>query len=226
MNQATNLIPTVFFRILRTFFYLLYHRFAWSYDFVANIVSIGMWNKWVFSILPEIDGPRVLELGHGPGHLQLSLAKRRIQTFGLDQSKEMVILAGQRLCLEGFDSNLVNAVSQHLPFETCTFHQVVATFPTEFIIEYQTLEEVIRILKPGGTLLVLPVAWITGDSTLQRFAAWLFFITGQSPQWNDRVLDPFNRIGFTTRVKYATMESSRLVFIIAEKEILENFMLD
>jgi ubiquinone/menaquinone biosynthesis C-methylase UbiE len=224
MDQATSYLSSVINKILRTFFYLLYHRFAWSYDFIANIVSIGMWNKWVLSILPEIDGPKVLELGHGPGHLQLSMAKRRIQTFGLDESKEMGILAGQRLCLDGFASNLVNAVSQNLPFETCTVHQVIATFPTEFIIEYQTLEEVIRILKPGGSLLVLPVAWITGDSILQRFAAWLFTITGQSPQWDDKVLDPFHRIGFTTRVKYKTMESSRLVFIIAEKEILTNLI--
>jgi len=222
MNQATNLISTVKFRILRTFFYLLYHRFAWSYDFVANTVSIGMWKKWVFSILPEIDGPKVLELGHGPGHLQLSLANKRIQTFGLDQSKEMGILADQRLRLEGFDSILVNGVSQHIPFETGVFNQVVATFPTEFIIEHQTLKEIIRILKPGGALLVLPIVWITGDTVIQRFASWLFNITGQSPQWDDRMLYPFHRVGFSTRVKHTKMESSRLMFIIAEKEILKN----
>jgi ubiquinone/menaquinone biosynthesis C-methylase UbiE len=207
---------------MRTFFNLLYHRFAWTYDFVANTVSIGMWNNWIYSVLPEVKGPMVLELGHGPGHLLVSIIKKNIIAFGIDQSKEMGILAVQRLRSEGFGSILVNGVTQHLPFKTCTFEQVVTTFPTEFIHELQTLEEVERILKPGGTLLVLPVAWITGDNILQRLAALIFNITGQSPQWDDRLLYPFHRAGFYTRVKHMTLKTSRLVFIIAKKDIHNN----
>lgn len=161
---------------------MLYHRFAWAYDFAASSVSVGMLNEWMFSVLPVLKGPKVLELGHGPGHFQLSLKKNSFQSFGLDQSKEMVVLASQRVLLEGFASLLVNGVSQPRPFETSTFHQVVATFPTEFIVDHQTLGEVFWVLKPGGSLLVLPVAWITGESFFHRIAAWLFGITGQSPE--------------------------------------------
>lgn len=217
MGESLNLFSTVINRILKTFFYLLYHRFAWAYDFVATAVSVGMWNEWVLSILPDLEGPKLLELGHGPGHLQHSLKKNSIQSFGLDQSKEMGALASQRLLLEGFTPLLVNGVSQHLPFETSTFHQVVATFPTEFINDHQTLEEVIRVLKPGGSLLVLPVAWITGEGSVHRIAAWLFGITGQSPKWDDRMLNPFHDVGFSARVEYKKIESSDLVFIIADK---------
>ena len=217
MGESLNLFSTVINRILKTFFYLLYHRFAWAYDFVASAVSVGMWNEWVLSILPDLEGPKVLELGHGPGHLQLSLKENSIQSFGLDQSKEMGDLASQRLRLDGFASLLVNGVSQHLPFETSTFNQVVATFPTEFIVDHQTLEEVLRILKPGGSLLVIPVAWITGERFVHRIAAWLFGFTGQSPEWDDRMLTPFHDVGFSARVEYKKMESSDLVFIIADK---------
>lgn len=69
MGKSPNLFSTVFIKILKTFFYLLYHRFAWAYDFVATSVSVGMWDEWVFSVLPALEGPIVLELGHGPGHL-------------------------------------------------------------------------------------------------------------------------------------------------------------
>jgi len=124
----------------------------------------------------------VLELGNGPGHLQLSLKKNSFQSFSLDQSKEMGVLSSQRLLLEGFASLLVNGVSQHRPFETRIFHQVAATFPIEFIVDHPTLGEAFRVLKPGGSLLVLPVAWITGDSFFHRIAVWLFGITGQSPE--------------------------------------------
>ena len=80
MGESLNLYSTVINRILKTFFYLLYHRFAWAYDFVATAVSVGMWNEWVLSIIPYLEGPKVLELGHGPGHLLLTLKKNSIQS--------------------------------------------------------------------------------------------------------------------------------------------------
>ena len=56
-------------RFMRFFFHLLYHPFAFTYDLVAATVSFGDWKNWVYSILPFINGTRILELGHGPGHL-------------------------------------------------------------------------------------------------------------------------------------------------------------
>ena len=57
------------FSLLRPVYYLLYHHFAWTYDLVADIVSLGQWKDWVRTALPYLDGC-VLELGYGPGHLQ------------------------------------------------------------------------------------------------------------------------------------------------------------
>ena len=61
-------------RFLRFFFRHFYHEFAWTYDFVAAVVSIGRWNQWIDSALPFVQGRRVLEIGHGPGHLQEHLS--------------------------------------------------------------------------------------------------------------------------------------------------------
>ena len=33
--------------LLRIFFHLLYHPFAWTYDFIAWAVSLGRWKDWV-----------------------------------------------------------------------------------------------------------------------------------------------------------------------------------
>jgi ubiquinone/menaquinone biosynthesis C-methylase UbiE len=217
MSCPNNITYQVTNKLLKIFFNLLYHRFAWTYDFVAALVSVEMWNEWVFSVLPELNGPRVLELGFGPGHLQLALHQQSFQAFGLDQSKEMVTIAKKRLLESGFTSNLVNGFAQYLPFERCSFNQIVATFPTEFIVDQLTLEEFWRVLKPGGTMIVLPVAWVTGETLIKRAAAWLFRITGQSPEWNDQLLEPFQKRGFVTQVKHMKLESSDLVIIKAEK---------
>jgi hypothetical protein len=44
---------------LRFFFHHFYHGFAWTYDFVAAVVSIGRWQHWGFAALPHLRGPRV-----------------------------------------------------------------------------------------------------------------------------------------------------------------------
>ncbi|HTP03398.1 MAG TPA: hypothetical protein VMJ64_18630, partial [Anaerolineales bacterium] len=61
---------------LKFFFHHFYHGFAWTYDIVATTVSIGRWNHWVASALPYVRGKRILEIGQGPGHLQLLLRQR------------------------------------------------------------------------------------------------------------------------------------------------------
>lgn len=83
--------------LMRGFFHLLYHQFAWTYDFVSGVVSIGMWQSWITAMLPFLEGPNILELGPGPGHLQLALARRGLISFGLDASPQMTRMAALRL---------------------------------------------------------------------------------------------------------------------------------
>ena len=74
---------------MRLFFHLLYHSFAWTYDLVASVVSFGRWKGWAKETLKLINGPRVLELGFGPGHLQAGLHAAGMEPFGLDESSQM-----------------------------------------------------------------------------------------------------------------------------------------
>ena len=84
-------------KFLSLFFDLLYHQFAWSYDLVSNIVSIGMWEEWIKSVLPDLVGPQILELGHGPGHIQKSLLQEGKQIVGLDLSPQMGRISEKRM---------------------------------------------------------------------------------------------------------------------------------
>jgi ubiquinone/menaquinone biosynthesis C-methylase UbiE len=206
---------------LTLFFRALYHSFAWSYDWVAAIVSLGRWKSWVLSVLPQLPGRRVLEIGHGPGHLQIALANQQIAVFGIDQSRQMGRIAQRRMRTLGYDSRLVNGIGQSLPFCDDTFNQVVATFPTPFIIEKQTLEDIFRVLIPGGTLIVLPVAWITGSSPADRIAARVFHLLGQAPDGDDINLQPFLETSFTATVERRKLPTSEVLVIVAVKRKVE-----
>src|SRR5512139_2335915 len=83
--------------LLRLFFRLLYHEFAFTYDLVAATVSFNRWKDWVMSALPFIEGRRVLEIGHGPGHLQRVLLSRGLVAVGIDESAQMGRLAQRNL---------------------------------------------------------------------------------------------------------------------------------
>ena len=208
---------------MRFFFHLLYHPFAWTYDLVAWAVSLGRWTDWVESVLPFIKGTHILELGHGPGHLQRILLSRDLLTVGLDESRQMGSIAKARLQKSGYAQfNLIRGIGQDLPFPAEAFDTVVATFPSEYIFEKRALSEVRRTLTNGGRLIVLPVAWVTGAGLLDRIAAWLFRITGQAPsdlseQSTHQLVEPFIEAGFQVETERLEVQSSRVLIVIAER---------
>ena len=204
---------------LELFFKLLYNQFAWCYDWVAAIVSIGRWNDWVSAVIPHLSGTRILELGHGPGHLQLRLANHNFRTYGIDASRQMGRLAYHRLRGSGFSPRLVNGLGQRLPFVDGVFDQVVATFPSGYIFEAVTLSGIFQVLVPGGTLVVLPYAWIGRNNILDRLAASVFRITGQAPDWNTRLAEPFIAAGFEIKLIDKHLASSEVMVIIASRPL-------
>jgi ubiquinone/menaquinone biosynthesis C-methylase UbiE len=206
---------------LRIFFYLLYHQMAWTYDGVAAVVSVGSWQKWVLSVLPYLENGRCLELGHGPGHLQQALWGKKYPAsaiFGLDASPQMGRIANRRLKRSGVSPNLLNGFAQKLPFLAETFQSVVATFPTEYIFNPSTLAEIHRVLAPGGRLVVLTSAFITGQRRREKTAAWLFKVTGQSSPLDRRLLEPARQTGFRVRVEEIKLSTSVIILCIAEKQ--------
>ncbi len=208
-------------RFLRFFFWHFYHGFAWTYDFVAASVSIGRWNDWVHGALPYVEGARVLEIGYGPGHLQVDLNGRASGTaVGLDESREMARLARARLARAGYRSpNLTRGLAQNLPFPAASFDTVVSTFPAEYIFEMQTLSEVRRVLREGGRFVLLPAAWIIGRKTLDRLASWLFRTTGQVPRFPadvfaERLRPGLEQAGFRVEFKTVELRSSEILLVI------------
>jgi ubiquinone/menaquinone biosynthesis C-methylase UbiE len=203
--------------LLRFFFHLLYHPFAWTYDLVAALVSLGHWKGWVLSALPFLEG-RVLEIGYGPGHLQLALHAHGFATFGLDESQQMSRLAERRLRLKGFPVRLARAYAQHLPFAANAFDTLVATFPSGYIFEADTLAETRRVLAPAGRLVIIPTAWITGRGIHERLAAGLFKLSGEAGAIEAVMSSISARLqanGFNVRHELLECPGSKVLVIIA-----------
>ncbi len=211
---------------LRLFFHHLYHSFSWTYGLVSSTVSLGRWNRWILAAAKLAPGPRVLELGFGPGHLQAHLAQKGMSTFGLDESKQMARQASRRLKKVGLIPQLVQGQAQHLPFASSTFDSVIATFPTLYIVDPDTLLEIRRVLKShdprsgSGRLVVLNAAWLTGNSLPERIMQSISQATAQVPPEDmdlTQFLEPFQQAGFQASLRFIDQENSRLLFILATK---------
>lgn len=197
-TKRTNL----WWRLVHFGFGLLYHQLAWTYDAVAWLVSFGKWRAWGQTALLHLTGEKVLELGHGPGHLLATLVSQGFKPVGLDLSPHMSRLARKRLRrLSLANLPLVRAPAQELPFAANTFDSVVATFPTSFIIQLDTLAEIARVLRPAGRLVIVAGARLTGRDPLSRFVEWLYRITGQREiPPGDSWLEPFAQAGLAVSV--------------------------
>ena len=210
---------------LRLFFRLLYNEFAWTYDLVAWVVSLGQWKAWGRTAIPHLTSrpaqhpqcERVLELAHGPGHLLVAMAERCLSPMGLDFSPYMGRLARRRLRRAGLTVPLVRARAQALPFCDRCFDSAVAAFPTESILNPTTLREIARILRSDGRLVVVAWARLSGHDPLSRFIGWLYQVTGQGeplPRDGEAVAV---EAGFILRTDWERVGRSEVMLVVAEK---------
>ena len=102
-------------------------------------------------------GSQVLEVAPGPGYFAIELAKRAsYQVTGLDISHTFVQIARQKATEAGVDVNFRQGNAAEMPFEKESFDFLLcrAAFKN-FSQPVRALEEMYRVLKPGGRALII-----------------------------------------------------------------------
>ncbi|MCC6148520.1 MAG: class I SAM-dependent methyltransferase [Anaerolineaceae bacterium] len=207
--------------LLKGFYTLFYHQFAWSYDPVAWIVSGGKWIEWIYAILPYLKGKQVLELGQGPGHLQLKLSQKDYRVFGIDRSHQMISQAKKRLKTHEYSVRLTRAGAESLPFADNSFDSIVSTFPTEYIFKLETAQEIFRVLKQHGTFTALIGVSVLPHGVYNRLLTHLYQVTQQDIPSNEVItqfLQQFKYAGLNGQTVWTTTANYKLLIVICSKE--------
>lgn len=204
--------------LIRRAFHHFYREFAWSYDSVAALVSAGLWQRWILSALPDLHG-RILELGFGPGHLQVALAQSPT-VAGLDASPHMVAQAATRLRRLGHVPRLVQGQAQALPFASASFDTLVATFPAEYILAPATQVEISRVLAPTGRLVLIPLAQLA-PGAMTNLIDLAYRLTLQAPVRTTDAPEPaLHQIQFAGMVweqRWVPVGPSRVLLLVGTR---------
>ena len=207
-------------RLVRFGFRLLYNEFAFTYDLVSQIVSLGAWRCWQQRALKHLHtqpGSLILELAHGTGNLQLDLYERGYIPVGFDISPFMGRIARRKLYQHGLPIRLIRGRAQQLPFASASFQAVVCTFPTNFIFMTETLSEANRVLQPEGQLLIVPNGILTGRGAADAAVEWLYRATGQRGGERFDMARLFDTYGFNVQVVQEPCPRSLATVIVAHK---------
>lgn len=203
-------------------FYLLYHQMAWSYDLVAWLVSFGQWPAWRRLALQFMQPGPTLELAYGTGVFFIDMIENGYQPVGIDVSPYMAQQAGKRLQKSKHDLRLNQAKAQALPFPNNTFANIVATFPTDYILEDETLAEIHRVLRDPtpdspSRLIVVAEGQLRGPWPIRPVIDWLYKVTGQRDTPLEKPMTPLKTHSFTARWEFVDHNGAAARLIIAEK---------
>ncbi len=150
-------------RSLRFLNEVVYNAFAPAYD-AMDWLTFGAWWRLVRRALGYVpEGGRVLEIGFGPGKLQVALARRATLCLGLDLARGMCRFTQRRLRRAELPSRITRGSAFALPYPSDTFDTVVSTFAFSGLPDgAEAVRETARVLGPGGRFVLVDIG-LPGD---------------------------------------------------------------
>ncbi|SRR5260370_30332451 len=142
---------------------LVFH-WALAYDLLLRILWRGserIYREKLVQLAGLGSGEYVLDVGCGTGTLAIA-AKRRVgaagKVIGIDASPEMIARARAKAAKAAIDIDFRTAAAEALPFPDATFDALLGTTVLHCLPDDARrlcIREMIRVLKPGGRLLVV-----------------------------------------------------------------------
>lgn len=140
----------------------LFNRIAPRYDFLNHLLSFGidfLWRKRAIGVLRPAHPRTILDVATGTGDLAFEAARilSPNRVVGIDVAEEMLEIARTKAKAGGWVSTVFETgTAEHLPFPDNQFDAVTVAFGVRNFSDLDRgLREMLRVLRPGGSLVVL-----------------------------------------------------------------------
>ena len=154
-----------------------------DYDGLNRVISFGIdikWRKKVVEIVKQQQPKTVLDIATGTGDLAINLAETSAEEIvGLDISPGMLEVGKEKVKAKQLDNriDMIIGDSENMPFEDNTFDAITVAFGVR---NFETLEnglkDILRVLKPGGTFVILETSVPTKFPFKQGYKVYSKFI--------------------------------------------------
>ncbi|MEV6905452.1 class I SAM-dependent methyltransferase [Amycolatopsis sp. NPDC051071] len=118
--------------------------------------QIELWRKQARELAADLpEGAKILEVAFGPGYFAVELARLGFAVTGLDVAATFVEIASEYARAQGVDVEFREGDVAGMPFDDESFDFVIcqAAFKN-FVWPVKALDEMYRVLRPGGTAAV------------------------------------------------------------------------
>ncbi|MFO8001638.1 MAG: bifunctional demethylmenaquinone methyltransferase/2-methoxy-6-polyprenyl-1,4-benzoquinol methylase UbiE [Marinilabilia sp.] len=165
----------------------MFNRIAPRYDFLNRVLSFGIdsfWRRNVVKLLRGFQAPMLLDVATGTGDLAIGMCRiEPVAVYGVDISEKMLEIAEQKINKKRLQMmvHLRQGDSEALPFEDSFFDAVTVAFGVRNFEDLQKgLNEMRRVLRPGGRLIVLE---FSKPRTFPFKQLYNFYFTRVLPLW-------------------------------------------
>mgnify|MGYP000561941057 FL=1 len=161
----------------------VFHSVAAKYDVMNDLMSFGvhrLWKRFTIDMSGVRPGNKVLDLAGGTGDLTKKFSKivgPAGKVVLADINSSMLEVGRERLTNQGYVGNIeyVQANAQFLPFEDNTFDVITIAFGLRNVTDKdEALRSMLRVLKPGGRLLVLEFSQTTNPLLKKAYDLYSF----------------------------------------------------
>jgi len=193
----------------------MFDRIAGVYDFLNTAMTAGLHHRWrarAVDLARVGPGSRVLDVATGTGDLAIELARRVYpggEVVGSDFAEGMLARARAKAKAKAVDGRRVQPSFEWgdalaLPYEGGTFDAATVGFGARNFTDLRLgLQELARVVRPGGRVVVLEI------TTPTRAPLSLFY-----KLWFDRFVPAIGRLaGWTTTAASRSREPSAEVTI-------------
>jgi len=140
----------------------MFDNISENYDELNRVISFGIdvkWRKKVVAIVGGNSPKQILDIATGTGDLAIMLSQLHPdKIIGLDISEGMLSVGKEKIDKANLSEMIEMIVgdSENMPFEDAAFDAITVSFGVRnFANLDKGLQEINRVLKPGGILVIL-----------------------------------------------------------------------
>ncbi|MGH2951175.1 MAG: bifunctional demethylmenaquinone methyltransferase/2-methoxy-6-polyprenyl-1,4-benzoquinol methylase UbiE [Solirubrobacterales bacterium] len=157
----------------------MFDRIAGVYDLMNTAMTAGLHHRWRERAADRAelaDGDSALDVCCGTGDLALALDRRvgpAGTVIGCDFAERMLDLAREKAVREGAAARFEWADALELPYDSESFDAVTVGFGVRNLADLQRgIEEMARVLVPGGRLVILEITQPRRPPLSTFFSVW------------------------------------------------------